>query len=211
MNDNESDLLLFVGDSITDAGRNEYHRANLGQGYVSMISGQLLNSQVKQGLKIVNRGVGGNTLEDLNGRWEKDCLALNPDIVSILIGINDIGTRFKNELPFDVNNTLKFKNLYQKMIDKLKFQNSRIILMEPFLLPSELKREQWVEYVEMMQNVIRELASQNNLTFIPLQEILYNTGEKIGFEKITGTDGVHPTNLGHALIANQWLRYANVI
>ncbi len=85
--------ILFIGDSITDSSRDYGNSDDLGKGYAQLIAAYLLNKYPAYDLKFYNRGINGNKVADLKERWEEDCLELNPDVVSILVGVNDVWHR----------------------------------------------------------------------------------------------------------------------
>ncbi|XJS10140.1 SGNH/GDSL hydrolase family protein [Aerococcaceae bacterium WGS1372] len=201
-----NDTILFIGDSITDAGRREYFGANLGQGYVSMVAGHLYRQYIPLQLNIINKGVGGDRLADLVQRWEIDCLNLKPNVVSIQIGINDIWHRISAGLPYMETIVQQFKDNYDYLLKTLKKANIQIILLEPYVLPYPEKRTEWRPYVDKMIDIIHELAEEYGATLVRLDTPLNQAGSHLTYEAITGVDGVHPTSLGHAFIADCWLR-----
>lgn len=198
--------LLFIGDSITDAGRREYFGANLGQGYVNMVASQLFRQYIPLQLNIINKGVGGDRLSDLIQRWDIDCLNLKPDVVSIQIGINDIWHRLSANLPLTDTIIQQFKDNYTFLLKSLKERDIQIVLMEPYVLPYPEDRNEWRPYVAKMSKIIQELAEEYDATLVQLDKELNQAGENLCYEAITGVDGVHPTSLGHAFIADCWLR-----
>lgn len=198
--------ILFIGDSITDASRNHEEPTDLGCGYPLLVAAALLERYPELDLSLVNRGIGGDKITDLANRWEEDCLALNPDIVSILIGINDtwhsVGTEtFGTEKAID-----KFELYYRILLQTVKERtNAQIILMEPFVLPHPIDRKEWRIDLEPRIQVIRKLAKEYETGFVPLDERLNALGKKQSYTYWTGQDGVHPTVAGHAVIAKAWL------
>lgn len=202
--------LLFIGDSITDAGRGEYFGANLGQGYVNMIAGQLYRQYIPLQLNILNQGVGGDKLTDLVTRWQVDCLDLNPDIVTIQIGINDIWYRLSAGIPYTETILEQYKENYRYLLKTLTQREVQIILVEPYVLPYPEDRLEWRPFVDTMKEVIADLAEEYDATLVKLDDVLNQAGENLGYETITGADGVHPTSLGHAFIADQWLRHTGL-
>lgn len=200
------DTILFIGDSITDAGRREYFGANLGQGYVNMVAGHLYRNYSDLQLKIMNQGVGGDRLADLIQRWDHDCLALQPNIVSIQIGINDIWHRLSADLTFTDTMAHQFKENYAYLLQSLSERNIQIILLESYVIPFPEKRKTWRPYVDTMNDIIHQLAKEYQATVVKLDQALNQAASKSSYEAITGQDGVHPTNLGHAVISDCWLK-----
>lgn len=192
--------ILFQGDSITDCKRNRFSKKSLGFGYCSMIADDLSEYPYS----IINKGISGNTTTRLKKRWTKDTLAINPDILSLLIGINDTWRKFdKKEIITDQ----KFFSNYSYLLESIKNQNPNIqlIIMSPFLIPLKKEQEDWFEDLNPKIELIKTLATKHNAIYIPLQEkfndILINGKSP---NEIT-LDGVHLTDLGHRMLANIWL------
>lgn len=201
----DKDTILFIGDSITDAGRSEYFGANLGQGYVNMVAGHLFRNNSELQLNVINQGVGGDRLADLIQRWDTDCLAINPNIVSIQIGINDIWHRLSANLTFSDTMAHQFKENYAYLLQTLRERNIQIVLIEPYVIPYPDKRKEWRPYVDTMIDIIHQLAKEYEATLVQLDRPLNQVATKFSYEAVTGQDGVHPTSLGHAVIADCWL------
>jgi acyl-CoA thioesterase-1 len=194
--------ILFQGDSITDADRNRWKPLDLGTGFVMMAKEQFSAKHPEVNVRFLNRGISGNRIRDLRLRWQKDCLNLRPDIVSILIGINDtLGTFFWGEptsIEIFEKNYASILNLTRKNLD------AQIVLLEPFLLP--LSKEQVVlRYdIDARIKVVRKLAEEFKTGLVQLDSIFSHASKEKGPE-FWSTDGVHPTPAGHALIAESWL------
>lgn len=202
----ENDKILFIGDSITDSGRNRFDSEDLGYGYPLLIASNLQVSFPNKKLKFLNRGIGGDKLIDLKNRWEEDCLNLNPDVVSILIGINDTWTNFSNGVKITREELIQFEADYRFLLKSL-FQrtDARVVLMEPFVLPYPKDRMEWREDLDPRIHIIRKMAREYQTDLIPLDGILNAEGIKNGFKHYTGEDGVHATIAGHGIIAQSWL------
>jgi acyl-CoA thioesterase I len=126
--------ILFQGDSITDCGCREGNILGLGRGYVYIAASLLLAKFPQLKLTIVNKGISGNRVQDLAGRWDRDCLAIKPDVLSIMIGINDTWRAFDSN---DPTATDTYYSAYHSILKKTrdKLGDIPIILCEPFLLP----------------------------------------------------------------------------
>jgi lysophospholipase L1-like esterase len=147
-------------------------------------------------------------VKDLEQRWKEDCLDLKPTVVSILIGINDCWRRYDSNDPTSVENfTRSYRNILQQVKENC---NSRLILMEPFVLPVPEDRKQWREDIDPKIHIIRELAREFNAILIPLDGII-NSMTVFKNPKFWAADGVHPTKEGHALIAQHWLKTVKAI
>jgi len=198
------DVILFQGDSITDAGRKkEVLEANqgpaLGNGYVAMIAGEMLADYPELGLQFYNRGISGNKVPDLAVRWEKDTVELKPSILSIMVGINDLwhtvafGSKYKGTVK---DYEEGFRNLIEQSLASIP--GVRIIVCEPF----ELRK--WAEF-DPYRKVAKKLADDMNLTFVPFHEIFLKAAESKGTDgKFWAWDGIHPTIAGHTLMRKAW-------
>lgn len=190
--------LLFIGDSITDCGRQLLNP--LGNGFVSIIAKQLKKNMPK--LRVSNRGMGGNTSADLALRWQQDSLDLKPTIVSILIGINDTWRHFDQGVSTGLD---AFEQNYRSILDRtVTTLNPTLILCEPFLLPVSDEQKLWHVDLNPKRRLVRGLANEYNAHFVPLQEAFQNAAASSPPETYT-SDGVHPTEKGHALIAETWM------
>lgn len=203
---NLKDHILFIGDSITDVGRDRTNVADLGQGYPLMIATALKENYTELELTFSNRGVGGDKLKDMAARWDVDCLSLNPTVVSILIGINDTWHTVGQDQFGSQEDLQQFEQQYRTLLTTLVEKSVRqIILMEPFVLPYPTDREMWRSDLDPRIQVVRKLAYEFQADLIPLDGLLNANGIKQGFALLTGEDGVHPTQEGHEIIAEIWL------
>ena len=187
--------MLFQGDSITDCGRSREDPNDLGDGYVRLISAMLSADYPQHNLKFINRGVSGDNIRDLTHRWDKDCIVLKPDWLSILIGVNDtLGTTLK-----------KFEEGYRFLLRRSTNElNSRIILCEPFLLFEE--NTPWRKKLTPKIEVIHKLAKEFDTFLVPLNEI-FQESCSLHSPGYWASDGVHPSPEGHTLIAKSWIKY----
>ncbi|GKV62777.1 lipase [Listeria monocytogenes] len=129
--------LLFLGDSVTDAGRDFENDRELGHGYVKIIADQLEQEDVT----VINRGVSANRVADLHRRIEADAISLQPDVVTIMIGINDTWFSFSR---WEDTSVTAFKEVYRVILNRIKTEtNAELILMEPFVLPYPEDRKEW--------------------------------------------------------------------
>ena len=199
--------ILFIGDSITDAGRDYSNQNDLGKGYPLLVAGKLSAKYPEKDFLFLNRGINGNKLIDVRNRWQADCLEWRPDIVSILIGINDTWHNVSDPTEFALVKSLqRFEDNYRYLLESLKENNiSNIVLMEPFVLPIPEDRKSWRRDIDQKIHTIRHLAEEYHALFVPLDGNLNALGIRYGFEKYTAEDGVHPTNLGHEIIARSWI------
>ena len=200
-----SDHLLFYGDSITDCGRNREEPASLGDGYVRLISEQLTTLFPDQTPRVSNRGISGNRVYDLETRLEQDVVALEPTVVSILIGINDTWRLFDRKTPSPIPD---FSASYDRILTRLgEIPNLRLFILEPFLLPIPADRSNWRSDLDPRINAIRELAWKHHIPYVPLDGLFAAASVATGHAHLL-PDGVHPSPAGHRLIADFWLALA---
>lgn len=198
--------ILFQGDSITDAGRSREDDRNLGSGYANLVAARL-GFEMPGCHTFVNRGIGGDRIPDLVGRMERDILRLKPDVVSILIGVNDVwhGLGWDNGVEAEL-----FEELYTLLIRQLqkKMPDLRILIMEPFVLPGSATREHWDVFsseVALRAQAAKRVAEAHGLQFVPLQHLFDEATEQAPGDYWL-IDGVHPSAAGHELIAREWVK-----
>ena len=197
--------VLFQGDSVTDCGRNKETGTDLGQGYPAKIAAVWENLFPSSGIHFINRGISGNRVADLLSRYEKDFRDLKPDLISILIGINDTWRRYDKNDPTDAR---VFGERYRTLLTGLKkdLPHAAILIIEPFLLGSKPERNLWREDLDPKIQVIRGLAKEYADFYLPLDGILTRYAVEGTSEIDMAADGVHPTPLGHGIIASEWIR-----
>lgn len=211
MNLKKNDLILFIGDSITDAGRNREVSDDLGHGYPLMVAGALSAAYPERHLSFLNRGIGGNKVMDLENRWEEDCIQLQPDIVSILVGINDTWHNLESPL-FGTEETIeRFETTYRRILEQVKQKTeAQIVMLEPYVLHVPEDRREWRKDLDPRIQAVRRLAEEFADDYIPLDGIMNALSIKTGCPYLTGDDGVHPTVAGHGVIAKAWLDQVNI-
>ncbi|MDQ0192008.1 SGNH/GDSL hydrolase family protein [Paenibacillus wynnii] len=203
-----SKVILFQGDSITDGnrGRNDDPNHILGHSYAYIIGGKLGNELAEQQPVFYNRGISGDRISDLYARWNEDAISLNPDIISLLIGVNDLWRTMKGE-PSGV--TDRFERAYRHVLEETRevLPETKLILCEPFILNTGAPAEEWEAWNERIthyQKVVRQLADEFNAIHVPLQGVFDTAAQRTDAEYWLW-DGVHPTAAGHDLIASEWL------
>ena len=194
--------ILFQGDSITDWGWTRENDKELGTGYVNFIAAWMSAAHPEMEYKFINRGVGGNRVCDLEARWTEDCIELKPDLVSILIGINDTWRKYDSNIESDIP---EFEACYRRILDRVKAEtNAQIVILEPFIL--ELPQFQgWREDLGPRIEAVRRIARDYGTLYIPLDGI-FAAASTIQKPEFWAEDGVHPTQAGHALIAQNWIK-----
>jgi acyl-CoA thioesterase I len=200
----EGATVLFQGDSITDADRARFYPDDLGRGYALMAAGWFAAHEPERGAHFLNRGVAGDRVVDLLARWDDDCLALRPDLLSILVGINETWRTFDVGDPTPVD---AFERSYHDLLSRTReaLPATRLILMEPFALPVAPDREAWRADLDPKIQAVRRLAREFGALLIPLDGLFAQATARRE-ATFWAEDGVHPTPAGHALIARAWLR-----
>jgi lysophospholipase L1-like esterase len=191
--------IVFIGDSVTDCGRRDDAPDYLGEGYVRLIAGTLPER------RIINVGINGNRVVDLRDRWHIDVVEQKPDILSVYIGINDTWRRYDSNDPTTAES---FEADYRACLADIGGA-SRLILVEPFVLPVNDEQERWHEDLDEKRAVVARLAEEFGAGFVPLQSVLAAAAEDRGATSLA-QDGVHPTEIGHRLIADAWLEVAKL-
>lgn len=201
--------ILFFGDSITDASRyrgdDENPISRLGFGYPYICAAHLTGKHPKAH-EIINRGIGGNRIVDLYARVKADVWNLKPDMLSILIGINDIWQEIAGGNGVDI---VRWEKVYRMLIeDTLKvLPDLKIVIMEPFVLKGTATAEKFDRFCEVKEyaKVAEKIAKDYNFVFVPLQKDLDAAAEKYGADYCLW-DGVHPALGGAYIIADKWLK-----
>lgn len=201
-------VILFQGDSITDGnrGRNTDPNHIMGHGYAFSIASRMGADFPGLGLKFYNRGISGNTLIDLAERWQKDTLELKPDILSILVGVNDIAQAIKSG---DSSQSVQYENTYRLILEQTKkqFPDVLFLLCEPFILPVGRVKENWEIWnteVKKRQAAVKRLAAEFDAILVEFQAVL-NKACEIASPEYWIWDGIHPTVAGHELLTREWM------
>jgi acyl-CoA thioesterase-1 len=190
--------VLFIGDSVTDCGRRDDPDRGLGHGYVRLIDEAFAAGGTPA--TVVNRGISGNRVRDLRARWQRDALDVRPMLTSVLIGVNDMWRRYDDNDPTTAE---AFEADYRAILDALPSRDEMaLVLVEPFLLPVTETKRGWREDLEPKIAVVRALAEEYGAVLVPADEHL--NALDIPPAEIAA-DGVHPTELGHELLAKLWL------
>ncbi len=204
--------ILFYGDSITDMGRKNNDLGefcndvfSFGNGYVFYAIGDLKRSDPT--IEVINRGISGNRIVDLYARIKNAVWNHKPDVLSILIGVNDVWHEIARENGVEIE---RFDRIYRMLIeDTIKvLPEVKIVLMEPFVLEGSATTENYDRFLQVKEyaKVVKKIAEDYSLGFIPLQEKFDIAAEKYGVSTYL-YDGVHPDIAGARLIADEWIKY----
>ena len=200
------DVILFQGDSITDGNRGRSQDLNHihGHGYQYIIASEMYADNFDKDFTVINRGITGNKISDLYGRWEEDCTSLNPTVLSVLVGINDLYAAYNGARYSDPEN---YKKVYRGMLDDALEKNPElmIVIMEPFfgVAEDEVYSEFMSSRIGGYRAATKEIAEEYNAVFVPLQDLFDEYAKHTDTFKLLW-DGVHPTTGGHQLIVRRW-------
>lgn len=199
--------ILFQGDSITDAGRTRDTDVSIGVGYPLLIKASL-GFECPGKYEFVNRGISGNRVVDVYARIKNDIINLKPDVMSILIGVNDVWHEFM-ETPNGVDAD-KYYRIYDMLIEEVKsaLPDIKIMIMEPFVLRASATETKWDDFnseVKKRAQMAKKIAQKYNLPYIALQDGLDELSKDVETSYWL-SDGVHPTAMGHEYIKREWIK-----
>ena len=201
-------VFLFQGDSITDGNRGRTPDPNhiMGHGYAFSIASRVGADLFEKAPVFHNRGISGNKVTDLAARWDRDTLELKPDVLSILIGVNDVGDfmRTGSREPLEL-----FEPTYRKILSQARSMNPDLLLVlcQPFVLPVgrvKEKRQAWEAAIGECQAIAAKLAREYQAVFVHFQDVMNNACKKAAPDYWMW-DGIHPTVAGHELLAREWI------
>lgn len=197
--------ILFLGDSITDVGRNREDPASMGAGYPLLVSARL-GAQQPGKFNFRNTGIGGDRSVDIYARIKRDCWNLEPDVISLLMGINDVWHEIGDRNGVDAE---RFYRIYRMLVSdtRERLPEAKLLLMEPFVLPGTGTRDGWEDFVRevpLRSQAVRQVAEEFHALYLPLQA-MFDEHCKAAPPAYWLMDGVHPTPAGHQLIADAWL------
>lgn len=206
------DVVLFQGDSITDAGRKREsdiasqpnRQAAMGEGYAWLTAATLLLDRPKDNLKFFNRGISGNKVYQLDERWQADCIDLKPNVVSILIGVNDIWHTLNGKFDSTVE---KYVSSYRALVERTRKElpDARLVICEPFVTRCGAVNEKWFPEFDGYRAAARVVASEAEAKFVRFQS-MFDEASKLASPEHWAHDGVHPTWAGAAMMAHTWLK-----
>ena len=199
--------ILYQGDSITDCGRAAapaagYSNGGMGPGYAGLVMARTMRDHPARDWNFLNRGISGNRIVDLYARWRVDCINLEPDVLSILIGVNDVW----HEKSSNGVEAPRFERFYRELLTWTKAERPaiRLVVLEPFLCMSNDAATEMLPEVVKRAEVAKAVAQDFGAAFVPLQR-LFDEASRQAPPAHWSADGVHPTAAGHQLIADAWL------
>jgi len=205
---NKGDKLLFIGDSITDCERKRPEGEGLfgalGKGYVSLVDALLQAVYPELGIRVVNKGIGGNTVRDLDGRWQDDVLDQQPDWLAIMIGINDVWRQF--DTPFIKEwhvYAAEYETTLRKLVSETKPTVKGLVLMTPFYLESN-EQDKMRYMMDQYGAIVKKIAEEFDVIFVDTQAAFNVVLEEL-YSATLAWDRVHPTAAGHMVLARAFL------
>jgi lysophospholipase L1-like esterase len=206
----DNDVVLFQGDSITEWGRDKTKSAAndfgaLGSGYVLLTATVLLRDYAAKNLQVHNTGISGNKVYQLSDRWDTDTLALKPNVLSIMVGVND----YWHTLSGNYKGTIDtYRTDYRKLLDRTKqaLPDVKLIIGEPFALKDvKAVDASWYPAFDTYRQAAEDVANEYGAVFVPYQKVM-NEALKVAPAKYWSLDGVHPSPAGASLMAEAWLK-----
>lgn len=201
--------ILFQGDSITDCDRDRSvtvpnAAAGFGSGYAALLWGQLSARPEAADWRFYNRGISGNRIVDLLARWKPDALHLEPDLISILVGVNDT---WHERMRRNGVSVARYGQLYRMLLEDTRAARPacQLVLAEPFAFALGPVQESWLPEVRERGAIVRELAREFGAVFVPYQQMFDAAAQQHAPAELL-PDGVHPTPLAHQLMAAEWRR-----
>ena len=199
-------VILFQGDSITDGGRarsgNDFNHT-MGQDYAYILSAQIGAEYPERRLTFLNRGIGGNQITDLAARWQNDTIALKPDVLSIMVGIND--SMFSRD-----DDAKAFEATYDQLLSETRkaLPKVKIVLIEPFVLPVGKYKDDYDKHrkaVGKRQEAVGRMAAKYGLPLVHIQKAMDDACKKAP-AIYWSWDGIHPNYAGHGLLVQEWMK-----
>ncbi len=204
------DRIVFAGDSITDMGRTkpvgEGLFDNVGRSYVRVVENMLNVWYPQLRLRITNMGISGNTSRDLLGRWQTDVVDLQPQWVSICIGVNDVWRQFDSPaMQADFVMLDEYEKNVETMIVSAKGMSKGVFVMSPYYMEPN-KADSMRARMDEYGAVCKKLAQKHGVVFIDLQEA-FDKYFQYRHSSFVAWDRVHPNQIGATLIAKEFLKY----
>ncbi|WP_394793942.1 SGNH/GDSL hydrolase family protein [Armatimonas sp.] len=202
----DSGTLLFIGDSITDAGRARPvgEGGGLGGGYPAQVNALLGATYPERKIRVLNTGISGNTIRNLVSRWQKDVLDLKPDWLSIMIGTNDVWRQFSGTNNPDSVFPEEFEKSYRELIEKTRPTVKGITLLTPFYVEPD-KAQPMRAQMDVYGKLVQKLAKETGCRFGDTQAAYDKALQSVAFSTLAG-DKVHPSPTGHMVLSRVFLK-----
>ena len=208
--------ILFQGDSITDAGRERNDPHHLGEGFAKFVAEKIVTTFPHAAFEFINLGISGNRSDQLLARWQSDAIDLQPDIISVLVGINDVFHRYYIKENRPKNSDEQIEANYRALLVQLREKtNAKIVIMAPFFLDcfeqslcsSLVDTDEMTMQQDMVrvQDIVRKLATEYADAYVPLDEYFSEALRTQPEPRYYSKDSIHPTPQGVELIGNAYL------
>ncbi len=195
--------IVFIGDSITDAGRDRSDADSYGDGYVSLLAPGLIAG----GASVRNLGIAGNRVADLAARWDDELMPTAPELLTVFVGVNEMLRRYDSA---DPTPTDRYEATYRRLLDEVTAACApRLVLMEPFFLPVTDEQQPWREDLDEKRAAVARISVDYGAALVPLDRLFRRAAEEIPARELA-PDGVHPTPAGSRLIADAWTAAASI-
>ncbi len=198
--------LLFIGDSITDCGRERPvgEGYGLGDGYVGLVNALLNSTYPQEFIRVLNVGTSGNTIRDLDARWQTDVFDLKPDWLSIMIGINDVWRQFDSPTRIDWHISLdEYESTLERLVQKTRPQLTGLILMTLYFIETN-RSEPMRAMMDQYGQVVAHLAEKHGAVFVDTQAAFDDALRSVHNMSLAG-DRIHPSLSGHMILARAFL------
>ncbi|WP_019533544.1 SGNH/GDSL hydrolase family protein [Paenibacillus ginsengihumi] len=204
----QNDKLVMIGDSITDCGRKhpvgEGRNEDWGKGYVSQVHSLLHSFYPELGIRVVNMGISGNRVRDLKNRWQTDVLDLQPQWVSIMIGINDVWRQFDQPLQTEIHvYPDEYRETLGELVERTLPRVKGIVLMTPFYIEPN-KNDAMRRMMDSYGQIVKETAERHGTVFVDTQEAIDRLLAHL-YPATLAWDRVHPNAIGHMTLARAFL------
>jgi len=201
----DKQTILFIGDSITDCGRNHPigEGNGLGSGYVAIVDSLLTSFYPEKQIRVINTGTGGHRVTDLAHRWQTDAMDIAPDWLSIMIGINDVWRQFDNINLVEQIDPERFESTYRELLGQTRSHLRGLTLMTPFYLETNTE-DPMRKLMDCYGQIVKHLASDYDAEFVDTQCFFNQHLAHRPTQSICG-DRVHPNQAGHMILARAFL------
>ncbi|MFA9555682.1 SGNH/GDSL hydrolase family protein [Evansella sp. AB-rgal1] len=201
--------LLFIGDSITDCERSKPDGEGLfgalGKGYVSYVDGLLQSVYPELGIRVVNKGISGNTVRNLHDRWEEDVIKQNPDWLVVMIGINDVWRQYDAPFIKDWHVYIdEYENTLRKLVKETRTNVKSLVLMTPFFIEDN-EQDRMRQTMDKYGEVVKLIAKENDCLLIDTQAAFHVVLKEL-YSGALAWDRVHPTPAGHMILTRAFLK-----
>ena len=193
--------ILFIGDSITDVKFNRRKRFTIKGENVYALQLKKRFKKYSKNIKVEIKGIASNRTYHVYDRLTSDCISLKPDVVIMLIGVNDA---WENYVPEKYPPLLRpmephIREIYRRL--RTELPNTQILYLMPFLIDAVEEKFPYHKTLDEFREVLKRIALEHGATVLDLQEVFYQAQKSIEPEKLA-VDGIHPTNLGHKVMAD---------